>query len=89
MPDPWFWLYLPLHLMMTFISLIYFTFEGQGAVIWRAKIDALRGLPAAIGKRAGIQRQRQVSTSEIRRTMTKRLTAPWEQMIAGRRSAGN
>jgi GT2 family glycosyltransferase len=86
MPDPWFWLYLPLHLLMTIISLIYFALEGQGAVIWRAKIDALRGLPAALGKRAAIQRQRQVPTSEIRRTMTKSLLAPWEQMFAGRRS---
>jgi GT2 family glycosyltransferase len=83
-PTPWFWLYLPLHLAMNMFSILYFTLEGHGSVIWRAKVDALSGLPSAFRKRRGIQRQRRVPVSEIRRMMTRDLLAPWEHFRIGR-----
>jgi GT2 family glycosyltransferase len=84
MPTQWFWLYLPLHLLMNGVALVYFTLRLQGTAIWRAKIEALRGLPLALRKRAAIQRQVRVSASEIRRMMTRSLIAPWQQLLTGR-----
>jgi hypothetical protein len=69
---------------MNLFSLLYFTAAGNGPVLWRAKFDALRGLPLALRKRRAIQRQRLVAVSEIRRTMTRDLFAPLEQFRIGR-----
>ncbi len=51
MPNPWLWLYMPLHLAWGVISVLYFIARGHGLVILRAKWDALRGLPPVLGKR--------------------------------------
>ncbi len=70
MPSPWVWIYLPLHLLFNLASLAYFGLTGTGRVIWRAKMDALRGLGVALKKRGGIQTRRQASSAEILRAMT-------------------
>jgi len=77
MPSPLFWLYLPLHGLMNFINLIYFTIRGQGRVIWRAKLDAFLGLPAILKKRRVVQCDRQVSSAEIHRVMSRNWWAPF------------
>jgi len=71
MPGQFLWLCLPLHLAMNFFSLIYFPSEEQGRLIWRAKLDALLGLPAALRKRRDIQKRRTVSSLRIFRTMNR------------------
>jgi GT2 family glycosyltransferase len=78
MPWQWFWLYLPLHLLMNVISLIYFMFAGKGRVIWRAKWDAFRGLPIALRKRRLVQARRRVSLSALPRAMNRNLLGPLE-----------
>jgi hypothetical protein len=50
MPGLLFWLLLPLHL----VSIAWFAFRGQGRVVWRAKRDALLGLPKMWHKRQQI-----------------------------------
>ena len=45
MPGLLFWLLLPLHVVLNLASIIWFAFRGQGGVVWRAKRDALLGLP--------------------------------------------
>jgi GT2 family glycosyltransferase len=77
MPAKLFWLYLPLHLAANFFFLFYFTLKGQGRAIWRAKLDALRGLPAMLKKRRAIQLQRQTSTVEIHLAMSRNWLTPF------------
>ena len=45
MPGPLFWLYLPQHLALNMAALLFYPWRGQGRVAWRAKRDALLGLP--------------------------------------------
>jgi GT2 family glycosyltransferase len=55
-PGLWFWVFLPLHLMMNVFTVIYF---GRSAL--NAKFDALKGLPRMWKKRTEIQKKRKVS----------------------------
>jgi GT2 family glycosyltransferase len=81
MPSVLFWLYLPLHIAINFFFLIYFTLKGQGRAIWRAKLDALRGLPAMFKKRRAIQRERRVSITELHRAMSRNWLTPFLTFI--------
>ena len=65
MPSPYFWLYLPAHFMTNLVYIIYYTLQGRGGVLWKAKWDAVRGLPAALRKRRTIQARRRVSPSDL------------------------
>lgn len=60
MPGGFFWLFLPLHLAVNLAALLIYTFRGQAKVIFRAKRDALRGIPRALSQRKLIQRSRRV-----------------------------
>ncbi len=71
MPGPLFWACLPLHLLLNLVSLAIFTWLGRGKTIFRAKRDALRGLPKMWEKRRLIQRDRVVSTRHIWRVLDK------------------
>jgi GT2 family glycosyltransferase len=71
MPTMLFWVFLPLHIVMNLAVLLVFVARGQGAVIFRAKKDALLGLPKMWAKRRIIQRNRVVSLGVIFRVMTK------------------
>ncbi|MDR5772365.1 MULTISPECIES: glycosyltransferase family 2 protein [unclassified Caballeronia] len=70
MPGPWFWVFLPLHVMMTIAACALFSLHGQTRTILRAKRDALRGLPVMWRKRAIIQRARVVRPAEVLRVMS-------------------
>lgn len=71
MPSTLFWLYLPLHFVVTFFFLIYFTFKGKGSAIWRAKFDAIRGLPMILKKRREVQLQVKTSVADIHHVMSR------------------
>lgn len=73
MPGVLFWLLLPLHIVLNLVSIIWFTLRGQGAVIVRAKRDALLGLPKMWLKRHLIQKTRVASIRDIWRVLDKRL----------------
>ncbi len=73
MPGVLFWLLLPLHAWLNLLSLIWFTLRGRGGVIWRAKRDALSGLPKMWRKRQQIQKVRVASVAEIWRQLDKRM----------------
>jgi GT2 family glycosyltransferase len=73
MPGLLFWLLLPLHLVLNLASIIWFAFRGQGRVVWRAKRDALLGLPKMWRKRQQIQKSRIASISDIWRVLDKHL----------------
>jgi len=71
MPGFLFWLLLPLHVSLNLVSIIWFTLRGRGGVIWRAKRDALLGLPKMWRKRQHIQKTRVASIGEVWRQLDK------------------
>jgi GT2 family glycosyltransferase len=73
MPAVLFWTFLPLHLAMNLAALLVVTLRGQGAVIFRAKRDAVLGLPKMWNKRRQVQRNRVVSWRAILNVMEKGL----------------
>lgn len=73
MPGALFWLLLPLHLLMNLVTVAVFIARGQGAVILRAKRDAIKGLPQAWAKRKQIQAGRVATIGDIWRVLDKRL----------------
>lgn len=77
MPSVLFWSYLPLHIAVNFFFLIYFTLKGHGRVIWRAKLDAIRDLPAILRKRHAVQLQRRISIAAIHRAMSRNWLSPF------------
>ncbi len=79
MPGILIWVYLPQHLLVNVAALIWFTLKGKGCAIFRAKIDALKGLPGVFAQRKTIQRTRKVSTREIKRAMTKGWFLPYSK----------
>ncbi len=77
MPWPLFWLYLPQHILLNLISLAWFSLRGKARVIFKAKWDALKGLPRILRERKMIQSKRRVSAWELRRVMAKSLFRPY------------
>ena len=73
MPGLLFWTFLPLHLAMNVLTLMIFTLRGQGKLIFRAKRDAVLGLPKMWSKRRQIQKKRVASWRDILRIMKIRL----------------
>lgn len=71
MPPALFWTCLPAHLLLNLVSLAVFALRGRAGILWRAKMDALRGLPAMWRKRREIQRCRSVGAVAIWRAMQK------------------
>jgi GT2 family glycosyltransferase len=88
MPGALFWLYLPLHLGMNLFSILYFTAKGQGRAIWRAKLDALRGLGSALQKRKAIQMQRREPVSSLWHAMDRTLFGPLQGWTARNSGSG-
>jgi GT2 family glycosyltransferase len=70
MPGLLFWLFLPLHLLANIASVIILTLRGQGKVAWRAKRDAIKGLPEMWKKRKAIQANRVASIWDIWRALS-------------------
>jgi GT2 family glycosyltransferase len=73
MPGLLFWLYLPQHILLNLVSLIWFSLRKQGRVILRAKRDAIKGVPKMWRKRRVIQSNRVATVHQIWRLMDKRL----------------
>lgn len=77
MPGPLFWIYLPQHLLLNLASLLWFSIRGHGAVIFKAKWDAIKGLPNILKKRRHIQANRRVSCLALRRVLARGLFMPY------------
>jgi GT2 family glycosyltransferase len=68
-------LYLPQHIALNVAALVYYRWRGQGRVVWRAKIDALRGLPSVLQRRVAVQNARVVDALALRRSFARGLAA--------------
>ena len=77
MPSPLFWLYLPQHIFLNLAMLFWYSLRGQARVIWKAKWDALEGLPRILKERRRIQKTRRVNVWVLRRLMAKGLLTPY------------
>jgi GT2 family glycosyltransferase len=73
MPSPLLWLYLPQHLLVNAAALVAYSVLGQGRTIVRAKRDALRALPDVLADRRRLQRDRRITSRELRGLMGKGL----------------
>jgi GT2 family glycosyltransferase len=69
-PAPLFWACLPCHVLMNLVCLAYYALHGRGAVLWRAKRDAWRGLGVMWRKRRQVQAARRASAVAVWRVMT-------------------
>lgn len=69
MPGHLFWKYLPAHIFSNMVFLLYYPLKGQIGPAWRAKLDALHGLPDALRRRRNTQRNRSVEPEELSRVM--------------------
>jgi GT2 family glycosyltransferase len=65
MPSTLLWRYLPAHIAANLIYVLYYTLRGRGKVLWKAKWDALHGLPKALEKRREIQKNKRVSDTDL------------------------
>jgi GT2 family glycosyltransferase len=61
MPGILFWIFLPLHIGLNLVTLVWFSLRGNAGVIFKAKWDALQGIPHYWKKRGIIQATRRVS----------------------------
>lgn len=77
MPAPLLALYLPQHVLVNLLSVVWFVARGQARAIVRAKWDALRGLPAILAERRRVQRERRVGARELRRAMARGWLTPY------------
>jgi GT2 family glycosyltransferase len=71
MPGPLFWIFLPIHIIINIVSLVWFTIRGQRKTIIRAKIDAIKGFPAVWRKRIITQDGRRTTIKAILRIIDK------------------
>ncbi|MFT7529278.1 MAG: GT2 family glycosyltransferase [Gammaproteobacteria bacterium] len=71
MPGKLFWLYLPQHLLLNLVTLIYFSLQGRGLLLCRAKWHAIWGLRRAFDKRKHNESLRIVSSKLLTSTMRK------------------
>jgi GT2 family glycosyltransferase len=77
MPAPLLWMYLPQHIALNVATLLFYPFRGQGKVVLRAKLDALRGLPAVLRRRRLVQHGRRVDAWTLRRSFRRGALAPY------------
>lgn len=84
MPGRLVWKYLLAHLAANIFFTVFYTLKGRGRAVWRAKLDALRGLPAALARRKIIQSQRKVDPQVIEACMDRGLLTPY---LLGRHGA--
>lgn len=71
MPSFLFWIFLPIHIVLNIVTIVWFIFRGKGAIILKAKMDAVKGLPKILDKRKQVQIKRKALVSDILRILNK------------------
>jgi GT2 family glycosyltransferase len=87
MPGRLFWKYLPAHLIANLVFLVYYSLRGRAGAAWRAKWDALLGLPSAWRWRRSVQSARKAPISDIDRVLDHGWFSPYLLGRRGRRFA--
>ena len=81
MPSPLIWFFLPVHIGTILFFIFYLTMRGQGKVILRAVIDAIRGLPKILAKRKEIQKNVKIKPFELLAVMSIGLLEPYREFV--------
>jgi GT2 family glycosyltransferase len=81
MPSPLIWFFLPVHIFTVLFFILYLTFRGQGKVILRAIVDAVRGLPDMLAKRKEIQRNMTIRPLQLLEVMSTGLFEPYREFM--------
>ncbi len=88
MPRPLCWMYLPQHLALNAAALGYYTAKGKGKVVFKAKIDALRGLRPMLQARRDVQSDRTIDPRRLRQLFAHGLLRPYAEGWATDRFRG-
>lgn len=83
MPTGLFWRYLPQHILLNLVSILYYAGKGRGLLLSKAKFDAFKQLSKVLKKRKIVQSKRRASDDEIRRFMLGGLFVPYLSRHAG------
>lgn len=86
MPTLYFWLFLPLHILILSFFIVYLTLRRQGLVILRAIFHAMRSLPRILAKRKHVQKDLQVMPRNILRVMSTGVLDPYQEFIKRNRT---
>jgi GT2 family glycosyltransferase len=81
MPSPLVWILIPVHITTLLFFILYLSLRGQGKIILRAVIDALRELPKMVTKRKEIQRNIKINPFELLKVMSTGLFDPYREFI--------
>ncbi|MGF1526619.1 MAG: glycosyltransferase family 2 protein [Candidatus Competibacterales bacterium] len=81
LPAALLWRYVPQHLLLNLTSVAFFTLKGRGRVIWRAKLDALKGMGRVWRRRRLIHRRRHVNAKDLLPHLARGLWAPYGQRL--------
>ena len=81
MPSPLFWIFLPLHVGAILFFVSYLTLRGQGKVVRKAIVDAIRGLPKTIEKRKVIQNNIRIKASDLLKVISTGLSEPYGEFF--------
>lgn len=73
MPGILFWLFLPLHIIFNFVTVVWFSIKGRSRIIFKSKYDALLGITRMWKKRHEIQKNRQTSIIKILKILNKNI----------------
>jgi GT2 family glycosyltransferase len=79
MPGLWFWVYLPQHILFSLIALIWFSLKGKGVPVFKARLDALKGLPRVLKLRKKTQNSKTVAGEEVVDAMSRDFWVPYTQ----------
>ena len=80
MPSSLFWWYLPQHIVLNLAALAFYPWRGQGKVVLKAKLDAIRGLGPVLEQRRVVQRARAVSPRLLKQALTRGVIVPYARL---------
>ena len=79
MPGLWFWIYLPQHILFSLIALIWFSMKGKAVPVFKARWDALKGLPRVLKLRKETQNSKTVAGEKVVDAMSRDFWVPYTQ----------
>ena len=80
MPSSLFWWYLPQHIVLNLAALAFYPWRGQGKVVLKAKLDAIRGLGPVLKQRRVVQRARAVSPRLLKQALSRGVIVPYARL---------
>ena len=77
MPGRLLWLAIPHHIFANIFYQLNYTLRGRGKILWKAKLDALRGIKHALQKRKQIQAKNTVKPLRLLKNMERGILQPY------------